>query len=227
MRLPKVRTEIFLMSGTYENRAKKYIPDNLGCVGIHGMSKGTIITPPIVGYYEESSIGVGFGKLVNKLGAFKPAFGEVMRNAVSRGNRIGLLLNIALSQVGISETLYNTGPQVDIYLQTAGGAAGQAWCVAFAYWCYTQAGLPMHKTLSSSDLYRWAVSSNRITTSPQRGDIYIVRGGSTGHYHTGIIYDIVDNGMSIIGISGNSGRGSKFVTKKKRTVMGLDFVSAI
>ena len=58
------------------------------------------------------------------------------------------LLSVASSQIGVMETAgqANRGPQVDVYLRTAGIAKpagnrpeGYPWCQAFIYWCFEQA----------------------------------------------------------------------------------------
>ena len=60
------------------------------------------------------------------------------------------LLSVASSQIGVMETAgqANRGPQVDVYLRTAGIAnpagnrpEGYPWCQAFIYWCFEQASV--------------------------------------------------------------------------------------
>ena len=50
-------------------------------------------------------------------------------------------LEIAASQLGIVEKKNNSGPDVEKYLASVGLGAGYPWCMAFVYWCCTQAGI--------------------------------------------------------------------------------------
>lgn len=48
----RVRTEIFVMSESYENKVKKNLPDNMNCLGLYGVSKGMQVPALAKGYYE-------------------------------------------------------------------------------------------------------------------------------------------------------------------------------
>lgn len=50
-------------------------------------------------------------------------------------------LKVAASQVGVREKPMgsNSGPEVNKYLASVGLGPGNAWCIAFVYWCFEQA----------------------------------------------------------------------------------------
>ena len=131
-------------------------------------------------------------------------------------------LEIARTQVGVKEIPRgsNSGPDVLKYLRYAGGIAGQPWCVAFAAWCIGMAaqklGIPMpipnslerrNPRLSSSAIYKWGLLNHRITTKPEPGDVFVVIGGDTGHYHTGLVASLAigDRFQTIEGNSNSEG----------------------
>ena len=64
------------------------------------------------------------------------------------------LLNIAMSQVGISEaTGNNDGPEVEKYLRYTGKQKGEPWCAAFVSWVFSQAGFTQPRTAWSPSLF--------------------------------------------------------------------------
>lgn len=119
---------------------------------------------------------------------------------------------IARSQIGVKEQPLgsNAGPQVNAYLKSVGLGPGYFWCAAFVYWCFQQAAdqlkVPntMLRSASSSDLFAWAKQTGRLVTRPQKGDIFLVRGGERTHYHTGMVDDVVDGNGRMPTIEGNS-----------------------
>lgn len=67
----------------------------------------------------------------------------------------------------------NRGPQVEVFLKTAGVAAGNPWCGAFVYSCALLAGyknseLPSNPA-STYFWYKWAVDTKRLKSG--RGEI--------------------------------------------------------
>ena len=104
---------------------------------------------------------------------------------------------IAISQDGVREQPLgsNSGPQVDAYLRSTGISTPAYWCMAFVYWCFQQAASQagttntLKKTASCTELYSWAKAHGKLVATPQRGDIFLVRGGKEGrtHHHTGIV----------------------------------------
>ena len=84
------------------------------------------------------------------------------------------------------------------------GLDGQPWCMSFVQWCFAQAGqaLPC-KTGSCSALLRWyqANQPDRVTQTPQPGDIVIYSFG-----HTGIVESVAGNIATVI--EGNTSPGA-------------------
>lgn len=119
---------------------------------------------------------------------------------------------IARSQIGKKEKPLgsNAGPEVNAYLKSVGLGPGYFWCAAFVYWCYQEAALKLNvpntmlRSASSSDLFAWAKKAGRVVTRPQRGDIFLVRGGERTHYHTGMVDDVMDANGRMPTIEGNS-----------------------
>ena len=84
------------------------------------------------------------------------------------------------------------------------GLDGQPWCMSFVQWCFAQAGRPLPcKTGSCSALLRWyqANQPDRVTQTPQPGDIVIYSFG-----HTGIVESAA--GSTFTAIEGNTSPGA-------------------
>ncbi|MES4793097.1 MAG: CHAP domain-containing protein, partial [Chloroflexota bacterium] len=141
---------------------------------------------------------------------------------------------VACSQVGVREHPpgSNRGPEVEKYLAAVGCNPGDPWCMAFVYWCYRQAAAkigkenPLTPSGSCSAIYRWAKREGKLASRPTPGDVFLVKGGKTGHCHTGIVVG-VDGGF-VQTVEGNTnpahsaeGIGVFRLTRKART---LDFV---
>lgn len=145
-------------------------------------------------------------------------------------------VTIALGEDGVREQPIgsNSGPKVDAYLRSVGINQPALWCMAFVYWCFNQASSrvgqpnPMLKTASCTNLYSWAASHNKLVSTPQRGDIFLVRGGAQGrtHQHTGIVTSV--SGGSIGTIEGNTNNDGSSngigVFRRTRSTGNLDFV---
>ena len=107
-------------------------------------------------------------------------------------------VEFALGEVGIREQPLgsNRGPRVDQYNQASGAGNGALWCMSFVYWCFQQAAAhtgeenPMLKTAYCPALLQWAKQQGKLVDSPQRGDIFLVKGlrdGKPSVIHTGIV----------------------------------------
>lgn len=116
-------------------------------------------------------------------------------------------LQVAISQVGVKEVPLgsNAGPQVSAYLASVGLPPGNSWCMAFMYWCFSQAAAqlgvenPMKK--SGGVLNEWQSEPQYHVGTPQPGDIFIMDLGN-GLGHTGIVQAV--NGTSLATIEGNT-----------------------
>ncbi|SEW01968.1 CHAP domain-containing protein [Chitinophaga sp. YR573] len=108
-------------------------------------------------------------------------------------------LRIALTQVGVQEQPKgsNSGEKVNMYLASVGLKPGYSWCMAFVYWCASQAALqldiknPLIKT--GGVLRQWNENTLRKlvnrSSSVSPGDIFIMDTGK-GTGHTGLVKSI-------------------------------------
>lgn len=119
-------------------------------------------------------------------------------------------VQIALAENGVREDAgsNNRGPRVDQYNAAAGAGNGALWCMSFVYWSFVQAAAqtgqpnPMPKTAYCPYLLSWAKERNKLVTTPQRGDIFLVKGLRDKKpcvTHTGLV-----TGGSINTIEGNT-----------------------
>jgi hypothetical protein len=125
-----------------------------------------------------------------------------------------MTLQLALTQVGTKEAPLgsNRGAKIDEWNRRAGAPLGSPWCASFAVCQVDDAAKqarranPVPMTPSSSALARWARNHDRLVVKPEAGDIFVVRGGSTGYYHTGIVRKVLGNGR-FSSVEGNSNGG--------------------
>ena len=116
--------------------------------------------------------------------------------ALRSGDARIIALAIAYDALGAAEVGgENRGAIVRAVMGGREGGQWQ-WCAGFVTQCYLDAFRYLHisdplwdcdNRFSSSALYRWAVKYNKLTGDPRNGDIFLVRGGSTGHKHTGMV----------------------------------------
>lgn len=145
-------------------------------------------------------------------------------------------VKIALNEDGVREQPVgsNGGPRVNEYLASVGINHPDLWCMAFVYWCFQQgAGIAgvsnsLMKTASCTQLYSWASGNGKLVTTPQRGDIFLVRGGANGrtHQHTGIVTSVTGGSIATIeGNTNNDGSSNGIgVFRRTRSSGSLDFV---
>lgn len=118
-----------------------------------------------------------------------------------------LALKIAAGEIGVTEipAYSNRGKEVESYLSSVGLSGGNAWCMAFVYWCVDQAAQakvitnPLFKTggvLRQSRERYWLSSQ-----TPQIGSIFIMDYGN-GFGHTGFVERI--EGNTLYTIEGNT-----------------------
>ncbi|QDU27253.1 Zinc D-Ala-D-Ala carboxypeptidase precursor [Anatilimnocola aggregata] len=133
-----------------------------------------------------------------------PPAGPVISSLVEKA------VQIALGENGVREEPAgsNRGAKVDAYNAAAGVNNGALWCMSFVYWSFQQAAAqtgqpnPMPQTAYCPFLYQWARDNQKLVTTPQRGDIFLVKGlrdGKPSVIHTGIV-----TGGSINTVEGNT-----------------------
>jgi|SRR5436190_1980704 len=136
-------------------------------------------------------------------------------------------LEIATKEIGNQEIPLgsNWGEHVKKYLHSVGIDFPASWCMAFVYWCYSEAAKEM--SIPSFPLFRsggvlntWNhTPPNHKVTAPIPGDIFIEDHGH-GLGHTGIVESI--DGQFVNTIEGNTNtNGSREgveVERKKRTI---------
>jgi len=109
-------------------------------------------------------------------------------------------LAMAASKIGVRETGPNRGPDVDVFLKTAGlnpkegGAAGFPWCQAFVYWAFNEAsrqlGIPNPTPKTAGVLAHWNAaktipSATRFTPKQLLADLSQASAGSLVVYDFG------------------------------------------
>lgn len=143
-------------------------------------------------------------------------------------------VKIAVAENGVREEPLgsNRGAKVDAYNRTAGAPEGSFWCMSFVYWSFVHASQqlgkpnPMPKTAYCPFLYNWGRSHHKLVTTPERGDIFLVKGGPNGHKHTGIVTGA--NGGQFETVEGNTNNDGSHngigVFLRSRKVSSCDFV---
>ena len=115
---------------------------------------------------------------------------------------------VAGSQIGLEEIPRgsNWGVNVKKFLASVGITFPASWCMAFVYWCVSQACIkrgiknPLKKTGGVLDMWKSVPNEMKFST-PKIGDIFIMDFGS-GHGHTGFVTGV--KGDRINTIEGNS-----------------------
>lgn len=192
---------------------------------VNFQSKSKLITDGIVGPNTWASLDKAGPPAAPTLPKTPPATGTSL---------IEQAVVIALGEVGVREQPEgsNRGPKVDAYNTTAGVPTGSFWCMSFVYWCFTQAASrtsqpnPMPKTAYCPFLYDWGRKNGKLVTTPQRGDIFLVKGmrdGKPSHIHTGIV-----TGGSVNTVEGNTNNDGSHngigVFTRTRSLSTCDYV---
>jgi hypothetical protein len=114
-----------------------------------------------------------------------------------------LAMKIALGEIGVKETPANSnrGKEVESYLSSVGLSGGNAWCMAFVYWCVDEAAKakgvanPLFKT--GGVLRQSRERSYLSSQTPKVGSIFIMDYGN-GFGHTGFVERIEGNTLHTI-----------------------------
>ncbi|WP_099766419.1 CHAP domain-containing protein [Chryseobacterium sp. 52] len=133
-------------------------------------------------------------------------------------------LQTAITQIGKQENPpgSNWGEPVKTYLSSVGIGFPAAWCMAFVYWCFSEASknlkVPNTAIKTGGVLAAWNKADKKIKSSiPTIGAVFIMDFGK-GNGHTGLVENF-DN-QYIYTIEGNtndagSREGIKVLRKKR------------
>ncbi|MFC4230572.1 CHAP domain-containing protein [Parasediminibacterium paludis] len=118
-------------------------------------------------------------------------------------------LEVAQTQMGLQEIPKgsNWGPHVQTYLASVGIDFPASWCMAFVYWCTSEAakmlGKPNPLVKTGGVLRQWNEinPAYKVKGAPQPGDIFIMDFGK-GMGHTGFVTKVYDERIETI--EGNS-----------------------
>lgn len=146
-------------------------------------------------------------------------------------------LEIALSQNGVREKGGpNCGPEVEAYLAAVGLGKGNAWCMAFVYWCFNKAATelsvknPLVKTAGVLNGWNLAtctkVKAKDAEQNPaiiKPGYIFIMDYGH-GKGHTGIVVSVEGGYINTIEGNTNSAlsREGDGVFQQKRKIKSIN-----
>ncbi len=159
---------------------------------------------------------------------------------------LAAVLDVASKEVGVLEEPpgSNGGRRVEEYQRTVGVAKGDAWCVAFVFWCFKQAAAdlgvmnPMAnecRTGGVLDLWnraRRAAKVKTITTGAaldnpgvlRPGMVFIIETGG-GRGHTGIVSRIVGNRLETIEGNTNDGGSREGIGVFRRNGRTVDSIN--
>lgn len=116
-------------------------------------------------------------------------------------------LQIAKTQLGVTEQPGNKGPKIKEYLASVGLSEGNSWCAAFVYWCFNQAArslnTPNPLTKVASVMQHWRLTKGIKVAMPRVGDIFIIDHGK-GLGHTGIVKTVDVTAKTYTTVEGNS-----------------------
>lgn len=150
---------------------------------------------------------------------------------------IGHFVSTAESYIGTVEIGGdNKGEQVEMFQRAVDGVASQeAWCMcALQYWLFkTEDAFEVESGIFASEhcLTVWNnTDKSRRKAKPSKGDIviwqYYKNGKATASGHTGVVLEVLKDGLRMTTIEGNTGPGNNVVRegdgvyKKVRTQKG-------
>ena len=167
----------------------------------------------------------------------------VSNTPASNNELLNEVLDVASKEVGVREVGNNAGPRVEEYQRSVGISKGDAWCVAFVYWCFQTAAAskgvtnPMQKACKTGgvlDLWNRArtaeiptVTTEQAINNPARvkpGMIFIISTGG-GKGHTGLVSRVVGNKLETIEGNTNDGgsrEGIGVFRRASRTIASIN-----
>lgn len=134
-------------------------------------------------------------------------------------------IQIAVLEIGKEEIPRgsNWGENVQKYLHSVGIDFAASWCMAFVYWCTSQADPNTALLKTGGVLNQWnRIDTKYKFTDPQPGDIFIMDEGH-GLGHTGFVESV--DGLNIGTIEGNTNEGGSRegygVFRRTRTISSM------
>lgn len=116
-------------------------------------------------------------------------------------------LQVAKTQLGVTEEPGNKGPKIKVYLGSIGLNEGFAWCMAFTYWCFKEAAfiakVPNPLVRTGGVLNHWNKTKGVKVAMPRAGDLFIME-FAKGLGHTGFVNTVDAIKKTFTTIEGNS-----------------------
>lgn len=119
------------------------------------------------------------------------------------------VLKIAESQIGVTEyppdsnnVIYNT----EYYGHEVSGSS-YPWCAVFVWWCFDQfEPCLVKKTASCMDMAQWFKDNGKWGSTPHPGDVVFFKFNTNSRWtnHVGIVKEVLDGGLKIKTIEGNT-----------------------
>ena len=119
------------------------------------------------------------------------------------------VINLAESQVGTTEYPPNSNDVVynTVYYGKEVSGSAYPWCCVFVWWVFAQfSPCLVKKTASCMDLAQWFKDNGQWHASPKVGDVAFFKFDTNNRWtnHAGIVTEVIDNGVKIITIEGNT-----------------------
>lgn len=218
------------------------------------MKLGWAVNPGVPGYslpdtlkrFQLASLDAD-GKQLDADGEFGPKTAGALfgYSDYTKNTLIERVLAVARSQIGISEVPSgsNKGPQIAQVLKSVGLSEGYAWCAAFTYWCFMQAARqkgaknPSPKSAGVLNLWSLAgfaesgltrITNKEATNNPslvKPGMQFILKVGSSGAGHTGLVESVSGNKLTTIEGNTNqelSREGTGVFRLTRRTIQSIN-----
>ena len=127
-------------------------------------------------------------------------------------------VEVAKTQIGKEEVPRgsNWGPAVQQYLNSVGINFPASWCMAFAYWCFKQAGMTKELPKTGGVLAMWNTCDERLRSKVYEPGGIIIFDHGKGLGHTGIIESVVGDTINTIeGNTNNNGSREGYAVERK------------
>lgn len=127
-------------------------------------------------------------------------------------------LEMARTQLGREEKPRgsNWGETVQMYLNSVGINFPAAWCMAFVYWCYKQAGMTKEIPKTGGCLGMWYTIADKYRSAKPAVGAIVVFDHGKGLGHVGIIERIEGKELHTIeGNTNNNGSREGYAVERK------------